>query len=354
MRHPGDGVLRRLLDEPDGVADVDRLHVEDCAECGARMASSGADALLIGSALDFETDVDVDAGWQRLTGSLTTAAEPRPVRPRRRGLRTPVVAVVGVLALLGGASAAAAGNWFQIFRTEQVAPITIPQADLVQLPDLDEFGTMRVESRPKIRDVDDARTAREATGLASPRITNLPAGVTGQPRYLVGDRVLGVFKFDRAKAEKALGQPIPEPPAGLATTEFRLTAGPGLAAVWPGNSGMPALLVGRVVAPKGFSNGVPFETARDYLLSLPGLPASVAGQLRAFTKDGATLPLIVKEGSETTFTAKVGKAPATVLSTEGGALSVVFWVQDGHVNVAGGSLSTGEVLRVAQETRWTK
>jgi hypothetical protein len=354
MRHPGDGVLRRLLDEPDGVADVDRLHVEDCAECGTRMASSGADALLIGSALDFETDVDVDAGWQRLTGSLTTAAEPRPVRPRRRGLRTPVVAVVGVLALLGGASAAAAGNWFQIFRTEQVAPITIPQADLVQLPELDEFGTMRVESRPKIRDVDDARTAREATGLASPRITNLPAGVTGQPRYLVGDRVLGVFKFDRAKAEKALGQPIPEPPAGLATTEFRLTAGPGLAAVWPGNSGMPALLVGRVVAPKGFSNGVPFETARDYLLSLPGLPASVAGQLRAFTKDGATLPLIVKEGSETTFTAKVGKAPATVLSTEGGALSVVFWVQDGHVNVAGGSLSTGEVLRVAQETRWTK
>ncbi|GIE28336.1 hypothetical protein Ait01nite_013810 [Actinoplanes italicus] len=354
MRHPGEGVLRRLLDEPDGVADVDRLHVEDCTECGSRMASSAADALLIDSALDFDAEVDVDAAWQRLSGSLATAEAPRPARPRRKPVRTPIIAVVGVAALLGGASAAAAGNWFQIFRTEQVAPITVPQADLVQLPELEEFGTMRAESRPKIRNVDDAREAREATGLASPRITNLPVGVTGQPRYLVGDRVLGVFQFDRAKAEKALGQPIPEPPAGLATTEFRLTAGPGLAAVWPGNSGMPALMVGRVVAPRAFSNGVPFETARDYLLSLPGLPESLAGQLRAFSKDGGTLPLIVKEGSESSFTTKVGKAPATVLSTEGGALSVVFWVEDGFVNVAGGSLSTDEVLRVAKETRWAK
>ncbi|MEU4620406.1 hypothetical protein AB0G04_10580 [Actinoplanes sp. NPDC023801] len=354
MRHPGDGVLRRLLDEPDGVADVDRLHVEDCAECGSRMASSGADALLIGSALDFGTDVDVDAGWQRLTGSLAAAEAPRPVRPRRRSVRTPFVAVVGVVALLGGASAAAAGNWFQIFRTEQVTPITIPQADLVQLPELEEFGAMRVESRPKIRDVGDVREAREATGLASPRVTNLPTGVTGRPHFLVGDRVLGVFQFDRAKAEKALGRPVPEPPAGLTATEFRLTAGPGLVAVWPGNSGMPALMVGRVVAPKAFSNGVPFETARDYLLSLPGLPESVAGQLKAFAKDGGTLPLIVEEGSETSFTTKVGKAPATVLSAEGGALSVVFWVQDGFINVAGGSLSTDEVLRVAKETRWAQ
>jgi hypothetical protein len=352
MRHPGEGVLRRLLDEPDGVADVDRLHVEDCAECRSRLTGADTDMLFAESALRYDVDVDVDAAWERLLA--TPAPAPRPAKSRTRSVRTPVIAVVGVAALLGGASAAAAGNWFQIFRTEQVAPITVPQADLVQLPELDEFGAMRVESRPKIRNVDDARAAREATGLASPRITNLPAGVTGQPRFLVGDRVLGVFRFDRAKAEAALGRPVPEPPAGMATTEFRLTAGPGLAAVWPGNSGMPALLVGRVVAPKAFSNGVPFETARDYLLSLPGLPESLAGQLRAFAKDGGTLPLIVKEGSETSFTTKVGKAPATVLSTEGGALSVVFWVQDGFINVAGGSLSTDEVLRVAKETRWAQ
>jgi hypothetical protein len=351
MRHPGDGLLRRLLDEPDGVADNDRSHIDDCPACLSRLSEVSRDAADIENALRFDVDVDTDDAWSRLLAA-TAGEAPRPVRQRRHLKRTPVVAVVGVLALLGGASAAAAGNWFQIFRTEQVTPITIPQADLVRLPELEEFGTMRVESAPAIHDVDDARAAREATGLASPRVTDLPAGVTGQPRFLVGDRVVGVFTFDRAKAEKALGRPVPEPPAGLATTEFRLTAGPGLAAVWPGNSGAPALLVGRVVAPKGFSNGIPFETARDYLLALPGLPQSLSSQLKAFTNEGGTLPLIVNEGSETSFTTKVGKAPATVLSTEGGAVSIVFWVQDGFINAVGGSLSTDEVLRVAGGIRW--
>ena len=30
MRHPTEGVLRRLLDEPAGVPDSDRKHVVDC------------------------------------------------------------------------------------------------------------------------------------------------------------------------------------------------------------------------------------------------------------------------------------------------------------------------------------
>jgi hypothetical protein len=353
MRHPGDGLLRRLLDEPDGVADSDRSHVDGCASCTTRLAEVSRDAADVQSALRLDMDVDVDAAWHDMI-SRAAMEPPKPVRQRRKSVRTPVIAVVGVMALLGGASAAAAGNWFQIFRTEQVTPITVPQADLVQLPELEEFGTMRVESRPKIRDVEDARTARETTGLASPRITNLPGGVTGQPQFLVGDKVLGVFTFDRAKAEKALGRPLPEPPAGLETTEFRLTAGPGLAAVWAGNSGAPALMIGRVVAPEGFSNGIPFDAARDYLLSLPGLPASVSGQLKAFTKEGGTLPLIVNANSETSFTTRVGRAPATVLSTEGGAMSAVFWVEGGFINAVGGSLSTGEVLRVARETRWAQ
>ncbi|GAA4967676.1 hypothetical protein [Actinoplanes utahensis] len=353
MRHPGDGTLRRLLDEPDGVADVDRDHVDECPECRSRMSAAADDALLAGSALTFDVpDVDVDEGWRRLSGSLAGAR--KPAAGRKFGLRSPVVAVVGVVALLGGASAAAAGDWFPIFKTEKVAPITVPQADLVQLPELQEFGTMTRDARPNVRTVDDARDAREITGLASPRINNLPDGVAGQPRFLVGDKLTGTFAFDRARTEQALGQRIPQPPAGMETSRFRMTAGPGLAAVWPGSSGAPALVIGRVVAPKAFSTGVPFETARDYLLSLPGLPASVAGQLKAFTKDGGTLPLIVKEDSETSFTTKVDGKPATVLTTEGGAISAVVWVDGGFINGVGGSLSAAEVLRVAAETQWTQ
>jgi hypothetical protein len=42
------------------------------------------------------------------------------------------------------------------------------------------------------------------------------------------------------------------------------------------------MAVGRVVAPEAESDGVGFETARDYLLSLPGVPAELAERLREF------------------------------------------------------------------------
>ena len=351
--HPSEGLLRRLLDEPDGVADIDRDHVGGCPQCRSRMETASRDALLVESALRFGTDVDVDAGWQRLRGALTEPA-PKPAARRRFVPRSPVIAVVGVMALLGGASAAAAGDWFQIFRAEQVAPVTVDQADLVRLPDLSAFGELTVVAKPNIRRVEDAREAREVTGLASPLVDDLPQGVTGAPQFTVGDRMRGVFRFDPAKARQATGQALPVPPAGLENSEFGLTAGPGMAAVWPEARGVPALIVGRVVAPKGFSTGIPFETARDYLLSLPGLPAGVADQLRSFTKEPTTLPLIVKSGTETSFTTDVGGAPATVLATRDGTLAAVVWIDDGHVTGVGGSLSTGEVLQVARSLRWKK
>lgn len=108
MPHPSDGLLRRLVDEPDGVADADREHVTSCGQCRSRLVEAEADALLVESALRFDVEPDVDAAWIRLAGAAPVAV---PVRNRRRfAVRSPVVAVIGVVALLGGASAAAAGT----------------------------------------------------------------------------------------------------------------------------------------------------------------------------------------------------------------------------------------------------
>ena len=38
MRHPTEGALRRLVDEPAGVADSDREHVAGCEQCLNRLA----------------------------------------------------------------------------------------------------------------------------------------------------------------------------------------------------------------------------------------------------------------------------------------------------------------------------
>ena len=283
MRHPSDGTLRRLLDEPAGVAEADREHIAGCPVCLSGLASARADAALAGAALDADVAVDpssVDAGWRRLSDAV--AADPRRRSPAATGaprwraaLRSPVIAVVAVLALLTGASAAAAADWLQIFRTQQIAPVSINRADLVALPDLSAYGDLDVTQKVNVREVADATAAEKASGLSLPKVSKLPAGVTGDPAYRVVDRVSATFTFSArkaAQAAEAAGETLPAPPAGLDGSRFRLNAGPGLAAVWLESRGVPALVVARAVAPTAFSSGVPFDTARDYLLS-PSRPA---------------------------------------------------------------------------------
>src|SRR4051812_20944070 len=131
MRHPTDGVLRRLVDEPAGVSDPDRRHVSDCPVCLATLAGVRDDAVAVDAALRAEhgSDVDVPAAWRRLSATMAgddrIAAAARP--PRRRGalLRRPAIAALGVALVLAGGSVAAASDWFQIFRTEQIKTVTV-------------------------------------------------------------------------------------------------------------------------------------------------------------------------------------------------------------------------------------
>ena len=69
MRHPTEGVLRRLIDEPAGVSDADRRHIEACPACRRALDGARADAQLVGSALatSGSADLDADAAWARLS-----------------------------------------------------------------------------------------------------------------------------------------------------------------------------------------------------------------------------------------------------------------------------------------------
>lgn len=352
MRHPSEGVLRRILDEPAGVAEADRRHVADCAQCLDGLAGARADAALAASALAHENHVDVDAAWQRLSGASTSATR-RPTPTRRRTssrLGRPAVAAVAALAVLAGAGTAAANGWLPIFQTERVAPVGLTTDDLVELPDLSAYGDLEFTSYPDVHAVPDAATAAEESGLDVPSVDELPSGVVGEPEFQVGDKVSATFTFSTARASdaaEAAGETLPTPPPGLDGAAVRLDAGPGVAAVWPSRSGAPALLVARAVAPTAYSSGVPFETVRDYLLSLPGLPEGVAAQLRTFAADGSTLPLPLPADEVTTRTAEVDGMEATLVERRDRTLAAVVWVRDGVVTVVAGSLDADEVLAVA-------
>jgi hypothetical protein len=367
MRHPTDGTLRRLLDEPAGVADDDRRHLTECAACQIALAATERDAADVVSALGADptdtdratghaTAVDIETAWQRLSAALTEgrATTTRAPRPHRwRGpLRRPAVAAVAVAAVISGAGVAAAANWLPIFRTERIAPVLLDQRALVQLPDLSAYGELEIVAAVEMDRVSDATAARAATGLAVPVVDELPRGVIGGPELHVGSEAVAEFTFSAERAAAtaaAAGAELPEPPPGLDGSRFRLVAGPGLAAVWSEARGVPALVVGRAVAPTGYSTGVPFATARDYLLELPGLPAEVATQLRAFSADGTTLPLPIGDpDGVVTSDADVNGVAATVIELRDGSMAGVVWVADGVVTVVAGLLSVDEVLDVAR------
>jgi len=359
MRHPTDGTLRRLLDEPAGVADADREHAAGCPACLSRLAAAHADAAAAGAALDVELAVDVDSAWQRLSHSLAAGGRGRAPAAAaadrwRTALRSPAVAVLSVVAVLIGAGAVAAADWVQIFRTERIAPVAITRTDFLELPDLSAYGELEVTREADIREVADAGAAEEATGLSVPRVSELPRGVIGAPELQVGSRASAVFTFSLEQATQMAaeyGEPLRPPPPGLEDSRFRLAAGPGIAAVWSEARGVPALVVARAVAPTADSSGIPFETARDYFLALPGLPDHVSSQLRGFSGDGTTLPLPVPDEQVRTSTAEVDGVPATVLVSRDGALAAVLWVNDGILTAVAGSLSEDEVLDVARGLR---
>ena len=250
---------------------------------------------------------------------------------------------------------AAANDWLPIFRTEQVDPIEVSTGDLVALPDLSAYGDVEILQEPNPEPVADAGAARERTGLDVPEVAELPDGVTGDPSYQAAGVVSGTFTFSAEKAASAVaanGQPLPPLPAGLDGSSLRLQAGPGVAAVWSQPTGVPTLVVARVVAPTvDASGGVDFETVRNYLLSLPGLPDDLAKQLSDLDASGGTLPLPVPAELVTTSEADVNGADATVLTSRNGLFAGVVWVEDGVMTGVAGSLSAGDLLSVARDLR---
>lgn len=340
MPHPSDGTLRRLVDEPHGVADADRAHVAACAPCLSGVERARQDA----TSPQHEVSV----------GGTSRPAAQAADRRRRATWRSPVVALAAAVALVAGAGVAAAADWLPIFRAEQVTPVSAADADLVSLPDLSAFGQLDVTEPADLREVADAAAAQQATGLTVPQVGRLPRGVTGEPAYRVTGRVSAVFTFSAARAAQAAGHTLPPPPPGLDGSRFRLVAGPGIMAVWSKGRGVPTMIMARAVAPTVHSDGVPFLTARDYLLSLPMLPADIASQLRGFSGDGTTLPLLVPQDHVTGATADVNGAPATVLTSRKGVMGGVVWVADGVVTALAGSLGSDELLSVARDLRWSR
>src|SRR6476469_6586826 len=150
MRHPTEGVLRRLVDEPAGVADADRTHIAGCATCLTGVDRARTDAAATGAVLSAPplSPADLDGAWHRLSSRADTQRAIVPDRGPRRlrtNLRSPLAAALGAVVILAGAGAAAAGDWLPIFRTQHVTAVPVNITELNQLPDLSAYGDVRLD-----------------------------------------------------------------------------------------------------------------------------------------------------------------------------------------------------------------
>ena len=333
MRHPTEGVLRRLLDEPAGVSDPDREHVAGCPQCLGELAAmrAGRRPRRRGAGRPRRcADVDVAAAWRRLSHGQRPVPAPRRSGGARARRRAPAGRALAAPPCRRRSSRSPS-SW--------PAPAPLPPTTgcrssgpsrsprsasapptCVALPDLSAYGERRGDRRR--RPARGRRRGGRGGGDRARRARGdrpCPRGVSGEPVYQVGARgerhlhLLG--RAGRPGRRRGRGDAAGRP-AGPGRQ-------PGAAGRRPGRgrrSGRsrrpvcPPSLVGRAVAPTAFSSGVPFETVRDYLLSLPGLPDDVAAQLRTFTADGSTLPLPVPADQVTTSSAEVNGVPATVLA----------------------------------------
>ncbi len=377
MRHPNDGILRRLCDEPLAIPVSDRAHIERCKRCQTRLseirgAGFRAAAILNGGQLNSApaTLVPVDTNRAlRAVRERLVAENAVPVRHagwverigmRAGHLKTGLVGAGVAVALTGALVFTPAGSLAQsfvsAFQPTHVVALQINAGDLRTLPDLRGYGTTNVPRNSQPRTVGTIADASSASGMTVLQPAYLPAGTPSNASYQVMPSQTGSFTFNAAKARETasrIGKPVPSMPPGMDGSTLSVTTGAVAMSVYGQSHDVPALVVGQMRAPKVSSTGVPVEQMEDYLLSLPGVSPSLAASLKALgdpTKTGV-LPIPIPVNMASAQDVQVQGVKGLEIGDSTGIGSVVVWEKDGIIYGAGGTITQGQALRVADSLK---
>ena len=394
-RHPSRSVLRQILDEPGAVPEPDRIHAASCATCLRRGEAMAADAGVAAAALSgavpaVGADVDPAPALRRLRSVETGVVPPRPTfvdrlrtrmqLARRRSLRVGailavVVASMGTLVATGGAS-----DIIKIFQPESFVAVPIDITSLGNLPDLSGYGSVQVLQLPRASAASSLADASSSSGLHLLATGKLPAGVKGDPAFHVLSAGSASFTFSTAAASASagkLGQALPALPANLDGSSLTLSGGPvvietvgsqqslgafsapksGGSGTAPneahrgllgGLGGIPQLVIVQMKAPVLYSNGPTVAQYENALLSMPGVPPSLASQIRALGDLSSTLPIPIPTSLASAHAADINGAPGLVIGDTTGIASGVVWQSHGQVYGVAGSLTDRQVVAIAR------
>jgi anti-sigma factor RsiW len=369
--HLSDGTLRRSVDEPFALDAVRRRHLEACSQCRQRVDAIRTDSERVTALIATAASpvIDTDAALRRLHSRLRVPGRQPAggagwLRDRRRRGRVTrwsaaVVGAASVGVVLVGAGAAQ--GFITIFQPRQVAPVAVTEADISSLQGLASYGD--VSGVPSLTLTQVTRGQAQAlTGVTPPSPPTLPSGIPSIPTYDVINGGTVTFTFDRSKAQAAAerdGATLPPMPANIEASTLQLIIPSALVEsygidigqlVSGGTSSLDGqgLVIVAALLPRATSTGASAAQVEDYLLAQPGVPADLAAELHAIGNPSSTLPIPIPVSLASAQAVSVDGAAGLLIGDQTGVGSLVLWQHGRVVYAVLGSVSSGEVLDVAE------
>jgi hypothetical protein len=248
-------------------------------------------------------------------------ASPKWYSSRKSWIAAAAAAILIALLLLPGTSALASQflTFFTVssFQTVQVTKQDVTALSKYSAPRIDDLGSVHFQANSfhmqnNLSHAQAAKSVNFSVVLPS----QLPDGVANSPSFSVVEGGDGVFTFSAAKLHAYLvknGHGNVKIPANLDGATFDVTTTPGVLIKYGYHGGNP-FLVAELPSPLIRATGsASLEQLRDFMLSLPGLPASLVTQLKQINLTNGTIPLPVPAG--------IGAYSVTVKGTSGVLLS---------------------------------
>jgi hypothetical protein len=393
MAHVVDGILRRMIDEPEAVTDAERQHVARCGLCSERRDAIAADAQLPAGMLPTADVPDARAAYSRYlmreriatgrsTSSSAAAGTGDAIRRRYGRFAAPAAAAVAIAAaivlLFFTPVGTLAQNFLTIFEPVHFVAIPVTQGEFQYLPDLGAFGTIvrhpAYDVRGQViqpRAVAGAAQAAALTGVPVRLPAWLPPEVPQPARFAASPREFVTFTFSAHKAlayARASRVAMPPMPSGLDGSTLTLQAGPmdvvsfgvdpALAAqhhtmreAHEHGMHLPPLVIVESAAPQVTSTGATARDIEAYLVQMPGMSPQLAAQIRAIGDPGTTMPIPVPIDEAFAQNVAIDGVSGLAIGDNTGVGGVIMWQKYGVVYAVAGAMPQRDLMHVAASLR---
>ena len=391
MSHLSSEVLRRYLDDTDSLLSYEKQHLLSCPRCRGRLDDCRHNACVSAAAFSLDDTVDIGSARtllsSRLAGDKSAATTAHQTQHQRLDFRfaSSGTARWGAAAIALAALAALfmltplkiyAQNFLTIFQPQQFHAVGLTATDISRLralPDLADFGSMQGTPHPHFSDFNDPQKAAKASGIAVAQAAYLPASISAQRTYHVSRTASASFTFSAAKTRAFARRKritLPPMPSRLDGATLTASVGPVIVQIDGRQSTLnvrnarnhrafavnheelrslpaDAIIITQAHAPKIVSSGATVPQIESYLLSIPGVPADLATQIRAIRDLNQTVPVPFRIDKETAQKVSVQGTQGLLVGDNTGVGSGVMWEKNGTVYGVAGPFAASEILKVA-------